>query len=75
MPPLVDALASWRNFYELLGAASATMIGLLFVAATVGSGIFSSDQRAAYASPSALYAGHSDVEIPDCAPALGYQNR
>jgi hypothetical protein len=47
MPPLADALASWRSFYELLGAASATMIGLLFVAATVGSGIFSSDRRAA----------------------------
>jgi hypothetical protein len=47
MPPLADALASWRSFYELLGAASATMIGLLFVAATVGSGIFSRDRRAA----------------------------
>jgi hypothetical protein len=44
---LADALASWRNFYELLGAASATMIGLLFVAATVGSGIFSGTRRAA----------------------------
>ncbi len=31
----------------LLGTASATMIGLLFVAATVGSGIFSQDRRGA----------------------------
>jgi hypothetical protein len=47
MQPLVDALASWRSFYELLGEASATMTGLLFVAASVGSGAFSGTRRAA----------------------------
>ena len=46
MPPMADTVASWRNYYELLGSGSATMIGLLFVAATVGSGAFSSDRRA-----------------------------
>jgi hypothetical protein len=46
MVPLAEALASWRSFYELLGTASATMIGLLFVAATVGSGSFSMQRRA-----------------------------
>ncbi len=46
MPPMADTVASWRNFYELLGTGSATMIGLLFVAATVGAGAFSSDRRA-----------------------------
>jgi hypothetical protein len=47
MVPLADALASWRGFYGLLGEASATMTGLLFVAASVGSGMFRRDQRAA----------------------------
>jgi hypothetical protein len=46
MSPLAETLASWRDFYALLGTASATMIGLLFVAASVGSGVFSSDKRA-----------------------------
>jgi hypothetical protein len=44
--PLSDILSPWREFYTLLGAASATMIGLLFVAATVGAGVFSADRSA-----------------------------
>jgi hypothetical protein len=43
---MADTVTSWRNYYELLGSGSATMIGLLFVAATVGGGAFSSDRRA-----------------------------
>jgi hypothetical protein len=45
-PPLAAALSYWHDFYSLLGTASATMVGLLFVAATVGGGVFSSDRRA-----------------------------
>lgn len=41
MPQLTDILGPWREFYACLGAASATLIGLLFIAATVGSGAFS----------------------------------
>ncbi|HVC59253.1 MAG TPA: hypothetical protein VND19_02670 [Acetobacteraceae bacterium] len=47
MLPLADALGPWREFYTMLGTASATMVGLLFVAATVGAGVFSNDRRAA----------------------------
>lgn len=47
MPPMNEALATWHDFYALLGEASATMIGLLFVAASVGSGVFSQSQRGA----------------------------
>jgi hypothetical protein len=43
----LEALTAWREFYALLGSASATMTGLLFVAASVGSRIFSDDRRAA----------------------------
>jgi hypothetical protein len=46
MPALIDALVPWHEFYMLLGTASATMVGLLFVAATVGSGVFTSTRRA-----------------------------
>jgi hypothetical protein len=44
--PLGEMLGPWHDFYALLGTGSATMVGLLFVAATVGSGVFSSDRRA-----------------------------
>jgi hypothetical protein len=46
MPSLADALGPWHDFYTLLGTASATMVGLLFVAASVGSGVFSGERRA-----------------------------
>jgi hypothetical protein len=46
MPTLTEALGRWHEFYTLLGTASATMVGLLFVAATVGSGVFAADRRA-----------------------------
>jgi uncharacterized membrane protein YccC len=38
---MTDSLVRWHEFYMLLGTASATMVGLLFVAVTVGSGEFS----------------------------------
>jgi len=45
--PAAETLRSWHEFYALLGTASATMVGLLFVAASVGTGVFSSGRRAA----------------------------
>jgi hypothetical protein len=44
--PLSAAMAHWHEFYTLLGTASATLVGLLFVAATVGSGVFTANRRA-----------------------------
>jgi hypothetical protein len=46
MEPLQAALGPWHEFYTLLGTASATMVGLLFVAATVGARVFSANRRA-----------------------------
>lgn len=40
-------LRPWHDFYTLFGTASATLIGLLFVAASAGTGVFSADRRAA----------------------------
>jgi hypothetical protein len=45
--PLAQALVHWHDFYILLGTASATLVGLLFVAVTVGSGVFTNARRAA----------------------------
>jgi len=44
--PLANALGHWNEFYSLLGTASATLVGLLFVAASVGGGVFTADRRA-----------------------------
>jgi hypothetical protein len=34
---LAEAVGAWRDFYAVMGESAATMVGLLFVAATVGS--------------------------------------
>jgi hypothetical protein len=44
--PLTDTLGRWHEFYSLAGTASATLVGLLFVAASVASGVFKSDRPA-----------------------------
>jgi hypothetical protein len=46
VPTVTDSLAPWHEFYTLLGTASATMVGLLFVAASVAAGVFSAGRRA-----------------------------
>lgn len=46
MRPVHDVLAEWHDFFMLLGTAAGTLVGLLFVAATVGSGVFRLDRRA-----------------------------
>jgi hypothetical protein len=37
---LTDTLHDWRDFYMLVGAASATLVGLMFVAASIGASLF-----------------------------------
>lgn len=46
MTPMPDVLAPWHEFYTLLGTASATMVALLFVAASVAAGVFTPNRRA-----------------------------
>jgi hypothetical protein len=46
MEPLHDVVAEWHDFFVLLGTAAGTLVGLLFVAATVSSGVFSLERRA-----------------------------
>ncbi len=46
MESLRDVMAEWHDFFVLLGTAAGTLVGLLFVAATVSSGVFSLERRA-----------------------------
>ena len=40
MPPLPEVMRDWHDLFMLFGTASATLIGLLFVATSVGSSFF-----------------------------------
>jgi hypothetical protein len=44
---LTGLLHEWHDFYLLLGTASATLVGLMFVAASIGSTVFNEDHRGA----------------------------
>jgi hypothetical protein len=50
MLPLAEVVRPWHDFFALVGTASATLIGLLFVAASVGSGFFSLERQFAFRS-------------------------
>jgi hypothetical protein len=56
--PFSETLREWQAFYFMLGGASATLIGLIFVAVSLGSSLVSSETRAdidAFVSPVLLY--------------------
>jgi hypothetical protein len=56
--PLLDFLKPWLGFYSLVGEASATLIGLLFVAASVGSGVYTPEKHRAlraFLSPTVVH--------------------
>ena len=57
-PRLAEVLGSWHDLYMLAGAASATLVGLLFVAASVGSRFYTADRYPAlraFLSPSVAH--------------------
>jgi hypothetical protein len=48
MDPLLSVLLhDWHDFYVLVGTASATLVGLMFVAVSIGTAIFNEDHRGA----------------------------
>ena len=58
MMSLAGAVSPWHDFYMLVGTASATLVGLLFVAASVGSGVYTKDKHPAlrlFLSPSVFH--------------------
>ena len=40
-----ELLESWHDFFTLVGAAAATLIGLTFVAASIGAGVFTEERQ------------------------------
>jgi hypothetical protein len=46
-PSLAEIFHDWHDFYVLVGTASATLVGLMFVAVSIGTSIFNEDKRAA----------------------------
>jgi hypothetical protein len=51
-------LHDWHDFYILVGTASATLVGLMFVAVSIGSSIFNEEKRAsmgAFITPTVLH--------------------
>jgi hypothetical protein len=48
--PFADVLRAWQNFYFMAGGASATLMGLLFVAVSLGSHLISVDTQAEIAT-------------------------
>ena len=59
MPASVaELLHDWHDFYVLAGTASATLVGLMFVAASIGSSIFNEQHRApmtAFLTPTVVH--------------------
>jgi hypothetical protein len=53
-----ETLHSWQNFYFMIGGASATLIGLMFVAVSLGIGLVTESTResvALFVTPSVIY--------------------
>jgi hypothetical protein len=56
--PLLEALRKWRDFYVLIGTASATLVALMFVAASIGAGVFTREHQAgirSFLSPTVVH--------------------
>jgi hypothetical protein len=56
--PLPELIHSWYDFYLLVGTASATLVGLMFVSASIGAHVFKEENRAAvqaFISPTVMH--------------------
>ncbi len=57
-PSLAELLHDWHDFYVLVGTASATLVGLMFVAVSIGTAVFNEDRRAgmtAFITPTVMH--------------------
>ncbi len=58
MGPLGGALKDWHDFYMLVGTAAATLVGLTFVAITIGAGTLTRQHEAgvhAFVTPTVVH--------------------
>ena len=49
-PSLAELFHDWHDFYVLVGTASATLVGLMFVAVSIGTSIFNEERSAGVAA-------------------------
>jgi hypothetical protein len=57
-PSLASVVHDWHDFYALVGTASATLVGIVFVAASVGASVFNESQQEplkAYLTPTVAH--------------------
>jgi hypothetical protein len=57
-PSLAELLHDWHDFYVLVGTASATLVGLMFVAVSIGTSIFNEQRSAgvtAFITPTVMH--------------------
>lgn len=57
-PSLTDLIEDWHDFDLLVGTAAATLVGLMFVAASIGASIYTEKNRAgmqAFISPTVVH--------------------
>jgi hypothetical protein len=58
MPPLDQILTQWHEFYSIIGEASATLVALIFVAASIGAEVFAARHQAgirSFLSPTVVH--------------------
>jgi hypothetical protein len=58
MPPLSQILTQCHDFYAVIGGASATLVALIFVAASIGAGVFTREHQAgirSFLSPTVVH--------------------
>jgi hypothetical protein len=68
--PIAEGLSQWHNFYAVIGGASATLIGAMFVVASIGSGFLtpqSAPQIRTFLTPTVL---HLSSVLVGCGVAL-----
>jgi hypothetical protein len=56
--PLAELVHGWHDFYVLVGTASATLVGLMFVTASIGAQVFTERSREAlraFISPTVVH--------------------
>lgn len=55
---MAELIHNWHDFYLLVGTASATLVGLMFVSASIGAHVFKEENRAAvqaFISPTVVH--------------------
>ena len=67
---MVNQLRDWHDFYILIATASATLIGLMFVAASIGASVFNPDREVplrAFLTPTVV---HFSVILVSCLASM-----